>query len=93
MLSISEKIRYLSSFKVSNPFFVKCIKKLSLKKNVIAKLQNNKMDKIMGGGTDTLTCMPGCRDEQSIVICELSDPCYNTNIDDNCHYVSNVHCG
>ena len=61
-------------------------KKLSLNKSVIAKLQEERMNKVFGGATETQnTCMAGCQDEQSIVQCELSDPCYNT-FGEICHY-------
>jgi hypothetical protein len=62
-------------------------KKLNLNKIKIAKLQNTKMSNISGGeATQTQnTCMPNCVDNNSIVYCETSTPCYNT-IRQNCHY-------
>lgn len=61
-------------------------KKLSLNKNVIAKLQREKMNAIIGGAPEThLTCMLGCFDNISIIMCEISSPCFNTE-GPKCHY-------
>ncbi len=61
-------------------------KKLSLSKVKVAKLQDTKMSNVFGGNmadpTHTcreteLTCMLTCMDPDSIVVCELSSPCYS----------------
>ncbi len=59
-------------------------KKLSLNKVKVAKLQDTKMNSVIGGNmadpTHTcretqVTCMLTCIDPDSIVACELSSPC------------------
>jgi len=66
--------------------------KLSLNKDVVARLQKERLRNIFGGENKTqLTCMPGCVDPNSIDLCELSNPCYNT-FENNCHTAGGQAC-